>query len=47
MIEQDEISGTMYSDETKLRQILTNFLSNGFKNTEKGTGYSADHSRNR
>ena len=37
VIEQDEISGTMYSDETKLRQILTNFLSNGFKNTEKGT----------
>ena len=37
VIEQDEISRTMYSDETKLRQILTNFLSNGFKNTEKGT----------
>ena len=35
VIEQDEISGTMYSDETKLRQILTNFLSNGFKNTRK------------
>ena len=37
VIEQDQVSGTMYSDETKLRQILTNFLSNGFKNTEKGT----------
>ena len=37
VIDQDQISGTMYSDETKLRQILTNFLSNGFKNTEKGT----------
>ena len=37
VIEQNQASGAMYSDETKLRQILTNFLSNGFKNTEKGT----------
>ena len=29
--------GSMSQDETKLRQCLTNFLSNGFKFTKNGT----------
>ena len=33
----DDISGTMYTDEGKLRQNLTNLLSNAFKFTENGT----------
>lgn len=36
-IENEVTEGAMFSDETKLRQIMTNFLSNGFKNTEEGS----------
>ena len=33
----DDLSGTMYTDEGKLRQNLNNILSNAFKFTENGT----------
>ena len=33
----DEVAGAFFQDETKLRQIVTNYLSNAFKNTESGT----------
>ena len=34
---KNNIGGDMTSDETKLRQCITNFLSNGFKFTKNGT----------
>ena len=33
----DDVAGAFFQDETKLRQIVTNYLSNAFKNTESGT----------
>ena len=33
----DDVVGAFFQDETKLRQIVTNYLSNAFKNTESGT----------
>ena len=37
VINLDGAMGSMSQDETKLRQCLTNFLSNGFKFTKNGT----------
>jgi len=37
VIKLDGAMGSMSQDETKLRQCLTNFLSNGFKFTKNGT----------
>ena len=33
----DDVAGAFFQDETKLRQIVTNYVSNAFKNTESGT----------